>query len=240
MLKENKDFAPDLVVLPEVFNIGVNHEIFQDMAEPTGAGETTMFLSGFANEFNTYIIGGSFIEKSHDGNFYNTSLAFDRNGKIIGKYRKIHMFSYFGSKEGKYITSGDKTCVIDTDFGKVGMSICYDLRFPEQYRCLVDKGAQIIVCPAAWPTERREHLITLSKARAIENLSYFVLVNQTGKSEKERINAGNSMIINPWGEIISQANQEEGIIKAEIDLSQIQKIRKEFPVLEDRKPQAYQ
>lgn len=238
LLREYSWFEPDLVVLPEVFNTGVDHKRFQELAEPV-PDQTTMFLSGFAEQFKTNIIGGSFIEKCNDGKYRNTTVAFDRTGQIIGKYSKIHMFSHLGGQEGEYITSGNKPVVIETDFGKIGLSICYDLRFPELYRALVDKGAELIVCAAAWPYPRHEHWVTLNKARAIENLCYMVSVNQTGKVTLSRNNIGQSMIVNPWGEIVASAGSDEGVVLSEIDLDKVKNIRDEFPVLNDRNPDAY-
>ncbi len=238
LLKEYEWFKPDLVLLPEVFNSGIDHKKFEDMAEPI-PDQTTMFLSGFAQQYNTNIIGGSFIEKSHTGHLKNTSVAFDRTGKILGKYSKIHMFSHLGSSEGEKITSGNTAKIIDMDFGKVGLSICYDLRFPELYRALAYNGAQLIVCPAAWPYPRYDHWMTLLKARAIENLCFMFAVNQCGKVSLSRTNLGQSAIINPWGEIIANAGSQEGVVMAEIDIDEVSKTREDFPVLNDRNLDAY-
>ena len=200
---------------------------------------TTEFLSKLALEYNTNIVSGSFIEKCDDGKYRNTSVVFDRSGNIIGKYQKIHMFSYYGSKEKDYITPGDSAVVVNTDIGKIGLSICYDLRFPELYRALTYSGAQIIVCPAAWPYPRLEHWLTLNKARAIENQVYFICVNQVGKVTHSRANLGHSMIINPWGDVIASVGSNEGVVMAEIDLENVRTLRKEFPVLNDKNLPAY-
>jgi len=237
-IEENSFFKPDLVILPEVFNTGLNYELFNELAEII-SGKTTEFLSRLAKKYSTNIVGGSFIEKCDDGKLRNTSVVFDRTGKIIDKYRKIHMFSYYGSNESKYISSGDRAVAVETDFGKIGLSVCYDLRFPELYRTLSYAGAEIIVCPAAWPYPRLDHWVTLCKARAVENLCYFVSVNQTGKVTLSRTNLGQSMIINPWGEVLACAGSDEGAVMAEIDLDRIKQIREEFPVLNDRNIDAY-
>ena len=239
LVEENSWFKPDLVVLSEVFNCGVGHEYFHSLAEEIPNGATTEFLSALAKKISTNIVGGSYIEKCPDGKYRNASVIFDRAGNIIGKYHKIHMFSYYGSKEKNYITSGSSCHVINTDIGKIGLSICYDIRFPELYRSLTFAGAEIIVCPAAWPYPRLEHWMTLNKARAIENLVYFVSVNQVGKVTHSRSNLGHSMIISPWGEVIASVGSYEGVMMAEIDLDLINKIRDEFPVLNDRNLDAY-
>jgi predicted amidohydrolase len=237
-LNEYEWFKPDLVILPEMFSIGIDHKIFHQNAEAI-PDTTTMFLSGFAEKYNTYIVGGSFVEKTHTGEYKNTSLVFDRKGGIIGKYQKIHMFSHCGSAEGQYLSGGDKTVVVDTDFGKIGLSICYDLRFPELYRSLMRKGAEIICCPAAWPYPRFEHWQTLNKARALENLCFLISVNQCGKVTQNRTNLGHSMVVNPWGEVIASVGSEEGVLMTEIDLDEVQKVREENPFLNDINNEAY-
>ena len=239
LIKEYSWLKPDLIVLPEVFNTGLVYNPIESIAEPIPTDQTTMFLSGFAEKFNTNIIGGSFLEKCPDGRIRNTSVAFNRFGAIVGKYRKIHMFSHYGSREGEHVTGGDEAVVIDLDFGKVGLSVCYDLRFPELYRKLNDSGAKLFICPAAWPYSRAEHWKTLTRARAIENLSYMIAVNQVGKSTGSLIHAGDSMVIDPWGNIIASAGSEEGVMIAEIDLDKVDKTREEFPVLKDRRPDLY-
>jgi len=239
LIGENIWYKPDLIVLPEVFNSSVVHKYFQPLAETVPGGKTVVFLSDLASEYKTNIVSGSFIEKCNDEKYRNTSVVFGRNGEIIGKYSKIHMFSYYGSKEGKYITSGDSSVIIKTDFGKIGLSICYDLRFPELYRVMTYGGVELIVCPAAWPYPRLDHWLTLNKARAVENLVFMVSVNQCGKCGFGRTNLGHSMVINPWGEIIASAGSDEGVMMAEIDLDMVKKIREEFSALNDRKLEAY-
>jgi predicted amidohydrolase len=237
-LKQYEWFKPDIVVLPELFTTGIDHKAFQGNAEAIPEA-TTMFLSGFAEKYKTYIVGGSFVEKTHTGEYKNTSLVFDKTGGIIGKYQKIHMFSHCGSSEGKYLSSGDKAVVVDTEFGKIGLSICYDLRFPELYRSLMNKGAELICCPSAWPYPRLEHWMTLNKARALENLCFLVSVNQCGKVTPGTTNLGHSMVVNPWGEVIASVGSEEGVFMTEIDLDDVKKTREKNPFLDDINPKAY-
>lgn len=238
-IKEYSWFEPDLIVLPEVFNTGLVYNPIESIAEPIPTDQTTMFLSGFAEKYNVNIIGGSFLEKCPDGKIRNTSVAFNRSGAIIGKYRKIHMFSHYGSREGEHVTGGDEPVVADFDFGKVGLSVCYDIRFPELFRKLNDLGAKLFVCPAAWPYPRLEHWKTLTRARAIENLCYMIAVNQVGKSAGNLIHAGSSMVIDPWGDVVASAGSEESVMIAEIDLDNVDRIREEFPVLNDKRPEIY-
>ena len=241
LIEENAWYKPDLIVLPEVFNSGVDHKYLHKLAEKIPEGETTEFFSKIAKKYETNIIAGSFIEKCEGEitEYKNTSVIFSRKGEILGKYQKIHMFNYYGSNEGEYISSGDKAVVIQTDVGKIGLSICYDLRFPELYRALVYAGAEIITCVAAWPYPRLDHWLTLNKARAVENTVYVVAVNQCGRVNPKRQNLGMSMLINPWGDVTSSAGGDEGVMFGEIDFDYLHKIREEFPVLVDRNLEAY-
>jgi len=239
LIEENIWNKPDLIVLPEVFNSGVDHRVLQKLAENIPEGQTTELLSNIAKKYETNIVCGSFIEQEKDGQYKNTSIVLDRNGEIIGKYQKIHMFNYYGSNEGEYVASGDKAVVVETDIGKIGLSVCYDLRFPELYRAMAYAGAQIITCVAAWPYPRLEHWVSLNKARAIENTVFMVSVNQCGRVNPKRQNLGQSMLINPWGEVISSAGGDEGVFAGEIDFDYLAKIREEFPVLNDRNLDAY-
>lgn len=240
-IEENTWFKPDLIILPEVFNSGVDHRCLQKLAEKIPEGETTEFFSKLAKKYETNIVAGSFIEKceAETTEYKNTSLVFDRKGEIIGKYQKIHMFNYYGSNESDYVSSGDKAVVVQTDIGKIGLSICYDLRFPELYRALTYAGAEIITCVAAWPYPRLDHWVTLNKARAIENTAYIVAVNQCGRVNPKRQNVGMSMLVNPWGDIVASAGGDEGVFLGEIDFDYLRKIREEFPVLDDRNLDAY-
>ncbi|MFH0701998.1 MAG: carbon-nitrogen family hydrolase [bacterium] len=240
LIESNSWFKPDLIVLPEVFNTGAGHNQLQALAEFIPEGATAEKLSSLASKYGANIVAGSYIERCPDEKFRNTSLIIDRSGNITGKYHKIHMFSYYGCEEGKYISPGDFITVVETDIGKIGLSICYDLRFPELYRALTYAGAEIIVCPAAWPYPRLEHWVTLNKARAIENLVYMISINQVGTAGNSRINLGHSMIINPWGDIVTSASSSEGVMIAEIDLDMLRKTREEFPVLNDRNIAAYE
>ncbi len=238
-VEENAWYKPDLIVLPEVFNSGVDHKCLHKCAEQIPEDETTEFLSGLAKKSDANIVSGSYIEKTESGLYKNSSVVFDRKGLILDKYQKIHMFNYYGSKEGEYVSSGDKAVVVKTDIGKIGLSICYDLRFPELYRALTYAGAEIIICVAAWPYPRLDHWMTLNKARAIENTAFMIAVNQCGRVSPKRQNLGMSMLINPWGDVIASAGGDEGVFTGEIDFDYLKKIREEFPVLNDRNLDAY-
>jgi len=153
-------------------------------------------------------------------------------GKSLAKYRKIHLFSY-NSKEKSSLVAGEDVVTIPTELGIIGFSICYDLRFPELYRALVKKGAEIIVCPAAWPRPRVDHWITLNRARAIEAQCYFIGCNQVGTPTPTTTLAGCSMITDPWGEVVAAAGHAEEIIEAVTDLTLVRKTREEYAFLKD-------
>lgn len=224
LLKENKDFNPDVVILPEVWNIGLAYDKFSDEAEFI-PDQTTMLLSGLAQENNTYIIAGSIIEKTFENQYFNTTLVFDRQGAFVGKYRKNHVFSHCGSEEAKYINSGDDICIIDIDGIKVGIAICYDIRFPELFRKMLKMGAQIFVVPAAFAKERIAQWNILNQARALENLAVLISCNQFGSSN----------IVSPYGEILASLPEGEGVLKYSLDTNIIIEARKHTPFIEDIK-----
>lgn len=237
-LKESEGFGADLVLLPEMFNAGYDFKSFEKNAESIPTDTTTMFLSGMAETYKTNI-AGTYVEKMLDGTLRNTLAVFDRTGALAAKYHKIHLFSHQGSEEGKYITAGDEVKCVDLDFGRVGLSTCYDLRFPELYRKLTLEGAKIILTPAAWPMPRVDHWVTLNKARAIENQVFMFSVNQTGKTTLKREDAGHSVIVTPWGEIVANAGVKEGTMSWVIDLDEIQESASKIPVLQDRRMEIY-
>ncbi len=217
----------DLIVLPELF---AQCRDFTK-AEPI-PGPTTDVFTRVAHEKSAYLVMGSMLESDSDGHIYNTSLLIDPRGEIIARYRKIHLFSY-RSKERRSLTPGTDVVVADTPLGTIGMSICYDLRFPELYRALVKKGAEIIVCPAAWPYPRLEHWITLNRARAIEEQCYLISCNQTGTPVPQFTFFGRSMVTDPWGDIIVTASDGEAVIRAPIDANVARAIRTEYRFLDD-------
>jgi len=222
LLGENSDFEPDVVILPEVWNVGSYYENFQKEAEIIPE-QTTMLLSGLAESYNTNIIAGSIIEKTFDGKFYNTALVLDRNGAIIDKYRKIHLFSHCGSEEAKYLSGGNAPCVVEIDGIKFGVAICYDIRFPELFRKMIKDGAMIFAVPAAFPTERIEQWNILNQARALENLSALISCNQYGSSN----------YVSPYGKIISSSPQGECAVRNVINVREIVEARKNTPFLND-------
>lgn len=239
LLADHAWFKPDLVVLPEVFNVGIVPPDVAIKSAEKVPGLTYDKMSGWAKAINAYMVGGSIIEMCDDGLCRNNSILFGRDGKPICNYYKQHMFNYYGSNEGEFNVAGNETVLAKTDIGNIGLTVCFDLRFTELYRKLAENGADIIVVPAAWPYPRLDHWVTLNKARAIENSCFIVAVNQVGLVPPKRINVGNSMIIDPWGSIVAGSGEKEAVMMAEIDLDQVSKLRHEFPLLKDRNMSAY-
>ena len=228
-----KASGADLVVLPEFFNSGVSVPEFKKMAQKQFNDEVVEYLGLLAKKHNTYILAGSIMEQEN-GRMYNTSRLLNRNGEQISKYRKIHLFDSFGGTENEYCTAGDEIVVVQTDFGKVGISVCFDIRFPKHFLNLVKNGAELILEPAAWcaPNELVEQMqsqwVVLNRARAVDNLVYFVSSNLCGKVDSTFSACGHSMIVSPDGEVLAEADNEENAIFATIDLDYVRQLRSQF------------
>ena len=221
----------DLIVLPELWNIGFfNYDEYIAESENIN-GETVSAIALKAKELGSYIYSGSFVEEK-DGKYYNTSILFDREGRKVLEYRKMHLFSY-RCKEPEILSPGDKISVVSTEFGRIGLATCYDLRFPELFRKMaIEYGAEIFLVTSAWPFPRVEAWNILNQARALENTCYLISCNAVGVDHGVRF-AGHSQIVDPWGYVLVSSGYEEMIVKAEIIEKDISKIRKEFPVLKD-------
>lgn len=239
MLEEYKGQSFDLVILPELFAVGWHPDSFVENAEALNDSKTLTLLKSIATRFNGYVIGGSFVLKEGNETLRNACPILNRKGELIDYYSKIHLFSHFVYNEGKDLTSGDKGLLVKTDFGNIGISICYDIRFPELFRAYAYEGADMLVEVAAWPKYRQNHWETLSKARAIENQSFMISVSQSGHIMDEEWNLGNSMVVAPYGEVLYQAGYNACTKVIEIDLDEARKLKKDFPILKDRKELPY-
>lgn len=238
MIKENSDKKLDLVVLPEFFSTGICDEAFVQAPENPDGGDTIKFVSDLAVKYNTNIISGSVIEKDGD-KLYNTMFVIDRNGKTVAKYRKIHLFGYMGGNEDKTITPGNEEVVIDLDFARVGLSICFDIRYPLHHRKLAQKGAEIIVSPSAFSCltslsdEEKNDFINMWRSfntvRAAENIIYFVSSNLFGLSYSYLYSIGNSMISDYNGKVLADAKEDETAIYYDINLSAAERMRRNYP-----------
>lgn len=225
---------PDLIIMPEFFNTGINKDAFKLLAEEEVQSPTVNFFKELAIKYNSYILCGSIVEK--DGNsLYNASMLLNKKGEMVAKYRKMNLFKYFGGTENEYITAGSEFVVVDTEIGKIGLSVCFDIAYPRHFIELAKKGAQIILCPAAWCTMADEKSIQIATnnwnswnvARAVENGVYFVSANLCGNVKDTSLYCtGNSSIISYDGEILARAGQSEGAVFAQIDVSKVDAYKK--------------
>ncbi|MEO0202819.1 MAG: nitrilase-related carbon-nitrogen hydrolase [candidate division WOR-3 bacterium] len=218
----------DFVALPELWTTGYKLKPYLEQSESENS-QILKNLSKLAKEKSCYILAGSIFFKEGE-NYYNRSFLFDRNGNIIGHYSKMKLFK--GLNEHLIFKPGDKFGIFDIEFCKVGVMICYDLRFPEIARKLTFEGAKIIFVPSHWPISRIEHFKLLIKARAIENQLFVIGINRYGL-ENENFFGGNSLVISPRGEIILDMGIGEKFAVVEIDLDEVDEYRKSFPVLND-------
>jgi len=223
----------DLIVLPELWNIGfMSFERYVPEAEDRN-GPTLTALRHAARELKVHIHTGSFVEKE-GGKHFNSSYLLSPLGEILANYRKIHLFGY-NSRETQLLNHGNQVVVADTPLGKLGLATCYDLRFPELFRRMVDKGAELFLVCSAWPYPRLEHWIMLNRIRALENQCFLVSANSAGMNEGSHF-VGHSMMVDPWGIILASGGDDEGIIRSDMDLREVKSARERFPALADRLP----
>lgn len=236
-----------LIVLPEFFScFSQDSAHLAAVKEELGQGRVQDFLSEIAKEEKIWIIGGS-IAISDDKNkenerCYNTAIIWNDQGEMVDYYQKMHLFDVAVDDDEIYCESkrylkGDTVCVFDTPVGRIGLAICYDLRFPEIFRLMSEKGAEIIALPAAFTyTTGQKHWEILLRARAIENQCYILASNQTGIHEGSDIRTyGSSMIVNPWGEVLARQKSGEGVILSEINLNYLNILRGQFPALKHKR-----
>ena len=230
-LKRAADQGAQLAVLPEMWSSGFAYKQLNELALRTAAiVEELLELSSRLK----LVIVGSMPEPNGD-KVFNAAYVVD-NGRLAGVYRKLHLFSLLG--EDKAFSGGDQWLLADTSIGKIGVIICYDLRFPELSRRLALEGAQVICVPAQWPKPREEHWRTLLRARAIENQLFVVSANTCGMVGKLDF-FGMSMIINPKGEVLEEAGEEEREVMALLDMQVMSDWRAQIPCFNDRKPECY-
>jgi predicted amidohydrolase len=220
-----------LVCLPELWHVGYpNFDRYTGGAQPAD-GPLTQWLARRARDLGAVLHGGSFLERD-GGRLYNTAVLFDRDGRRLGSYRKIHLFGAAG-RERELLTAGDQLVTADAGWGRVGLATCYDLRFPELFRRLVDLGATVLLVPAAWRRSALADWRLLCRARALENQCFLIAAAVCGAAGGMRF-SGHSMVVDPTGRIVAEAGEQETILFAEIDPGQIAETRRRFPVLKDR------
>jgi predicted amidohydrolase len=243
LLREAKDAGALIACLPENFSfIGLKDADKLQVAESDGTGPVQAFLSEAARSLDMWILGGTIVIRTNDANrVANSSLLMDARGKRVARYDKIHLFDVTipgrneQYRESNHVLPGRDPVVADTPVGKLGLSVCYDMRFPELYRELVLRGAEWLAMPAAFtvPTGRA-HWETLLRARAIENLCYVVAPAQSGLHSSGRETYGDSLIVDYWGQVLSRLAKGTGVITADIDLASQAESRARFPALDNR------
>lgn len=236
----------ELVVLPENFALMGHDETDKlSIRESEGAGEIQGFLSHQAKKHGVWIVGGTIPLKTEDeARIRAACLLFDAHGDQVARYDKIHLFDVsLPDSDEQYIESetiepGTDPVVVDTPFGKLGLAVCYDLRFPELFRDMVGRGMEVLVIPSAFTAiTGKAHWEPLVRARAIENQCYVIAAAQGGYHASGRETHGDSMIIDPWGIVLNRLSKAAGIVKADIDIGRVNNVRKTFPAVEHRRLQ---
>lgn len=257
MIKKAKKEDADLIILPEMFNCPYENDKFIEYSETLEDSETLKEVHKIAKEEEIYILAGSIPEKVNIKNqtpntqydkkyeIYNTSCLFDDKGNIIGTHRKVHLFDIdisgkISFKESDTLNAGKNITVINTKFGKIGIGICYDIRFIELSRIMALEGAKILIFPGAFNlTTGPAHWELLFRSRALDNQVFAIGVAPALNEESTYNSYGHSIIANPMGETLIQGNYSEELIIQEIDLDEITKVREEIPVLKNRRDDLY-
>lgn len=230
-IKRAANNGAQLAVLPEMWSTGYDYRHLAQLAEETP--RILLILQTLSLELNIVIVG-SLAEKAGDS-LYNTLYVID-NGQQVGKYRKIHLFSTMG--EDRFLSPGQHCCVVPTSIGRLGVAICYDLRFPELFRKMALEGADIICLPAEWPKPRQEHWRTLLRARAIENQLFIAAANCCGIQGKLDF-FGMSMLISARGDVLAESGEENTELIATFERQEMIKYRSQIPCFHDRRPEIY-
>lgn len=233
----------DVIVFPEYcYYAPTTMEESQKIAEEI-PGFFTDSMAALARKYQVNIIPGTFIEKAAGGKVHNSSVFIDRKGDILAAYRKVHLMDAIGYKESDYVERGSSLCVFDSDIGRVGMMVCYDLRFPEMARSMVLQGADVLFVPADFPSgnplpPRTDHWDILVRSTALYNLTYVVAANQFGALHKEHP-FGRSCVVDPWGTVIAAASGRQDVIYATLDMEYQQEIRDKVATWVNRRPEVY-
>ena len=235
----------DIISLPEMWNCPYQTENFPLYAEPE-QGDSWLALSTIARKNSVYVVGGSIPELGDDGNVYNTSFVFDRDGRQIGKHRKVHLFDIFAHgeqvfKESDTLTGGDSFSVFETEWCSMAVNICFDIRFPESSRIPALNGAKVIFNPASFNmTTGPAHWEISFRQRAIENQIYMVGTAAAQEPSAGYIGYGHSIITDPWGRVLMQMDEKEGVRVVTLDFDYLEKVRSELPLLRHRRTDLYE
>ncbi|MBW3593747.1 MAG: carbon-nitrogen hydrolase family protein [Actinobacteria bacterium] len=245
LVAEAASTGADVVVLPEKWNAFGTADTLRANAEPLEGGESVEAMAEWARRHGLTLVGGSITERREGREkLSNTCLVFDPSGDVVATYRKIHMFDVdvggHAYRESEAEEPGEETLVCDVEGWRVGLTVCYDLRFPELYRILALDGAELITVPAAFTLfTGKDHWDLLLRARAFENQCYVVAANMWGTHEGGKASYGRSSIVDPWGVVLAQAGDEDTVIAAEVDRAHMERIRAALPSLANRRPAAY-
>jgi deaminated glutathione amidase len=244
LIGEAVSAGADLIALPELWSFHGLDEVYRENAELV-PGPTTEFLGDLARELGVYLLGGSILEGEPGADrLSNTSTFFAPSGQLTAVYRKIHLFDVKVSDrdylESANIAPGDEIVTAKAGAATLGLSVCYDVRFPELYRLLVLRGAEILAVPAAFTLQTgKDHWEILLRARAVENQAFVVAPAQWGCKADGRWTYGRSMIVDPWGTVLATCPDRNGYALATLDLDYLDRFRTEFPALANRRPEAY-
>ncbi|MCT4583312.1 MAG: carbon-nitrogen hydrolase family protein [Peptostreptococcaceae bacterium] len=243
-IKKAADQGANIVVLPAMFNCPYRTSKFRIFAEEESNSKTIDTISSLAKENQIYIVAGSIPEKEGE-KYYNTSYVFDEDGNMIAKHRKIHLYDVdiknkLKIKESDVFSPGQNITVFDTKYGKIGLLISYDIRFPEIFRIMTDMGADIIIAPSAFYEETgKKHWDNLIKVRSMDNQVFVVAVSPARKKDEKYIVYGHSKIVDPYGKILCELDENEGIKTCNVNIEYLSELRKEFPILEHRRLDLY-
>jgi len=231
--RETRLADTDVLVLPELWGAGYfGFDGYEAHAEPID-GPTVALAQAWARDLRIEVHLGSFVERHADGRLSNTAVIVDRNGALTNVYRKVHVFGY-GSQEQALLTPGDRVGVSPLGGLPSGVLTCYDLRFPEIFRSLVDLGAEQISVCAAWPAARLEHWRLFTSVRAVEQQAWLLACNAVGEQQGIAL-GGHSRVVDPWGQVVAEAGDDEGFTRVEVDAGLPQRVRATFPALSDRR-----
>lgn len=221
----------DMLVLPELWHVGAFDVDAARQHAQAIDGPLVSSMGALAAEHNIWLHGGSFCELADDGRHFNTSVLFAPDGSLIVSYRKIHLFGFDGG-ETVLMSGGDELVVVDTPLGPTGLATCYDMRFPELFRALTEGGATAVLLTSGWPSLRIEHWDVLTRARAIENQTWFIACNEVG-TQFEMVLGGHSTVVDPRGEVVAMAGATPEVLIVEVDPEAPAAWRTKFPVLDD-------
>nr|WP_207719001.1 carbon-nitrogen hydrolase family protein [Peptostreptococcus russellii] len=243
MIREAAQKGANLVILPEIFNSPYNNSSFPVYAEEF-PGETSLEMMKIAKECSIVLVAGSIPEKEGDS-IFNTCYVYNESGEVIGRHRKIHLFDinikggqYF--KESDVLTAGKDFTVVDTKFGKIGIAICYDVRFPEYFRILSEMGAELVALPAAFNmTTGPAHWEISLRMRAVDNQIYMAAASPARDESQSYVSYANSMIVDPWGKVLENADTDEKIIYSDIYRKRVYEIREQLPLLKHLRKDLY-